>query len=61
MFVKTPNLNKTFILYTLYVLSAVDRGFEIKSGQTKTTKLCLREARSIQVRAKTDWLGIRIM
>ena len=48
--------------------SAVDRGSEPQSGQTKEYKIVIccftakhAALRSKRVRAKTGWLGIRIM
>jgi hypothetical protein len=47
--------------------SAVDRRFELRSGQTKdyTIGMCCFSAKHaalrLGVRAKTGWLGIRIM
>ena len=45
--------------------NAVDRGFDLTSGQTKDYKIgicCFSASTQHQgVRAKTGWLGIRIM
>ena len=45
--------------------SVVDRGFEPRSGQTKDYEICIccfpNKHPAIRVRAKTGWIGIRIM
>jgi hypothetical protein len=43
--------------------SAVDRGLKPRSGQTKDYKIgiCCFTAKHAALRAKTGWLGIRIM
>jgi hypothetical protein len=45
--------------------SVVDRGFEPGSGQTKDYKMCCFSAKHTALiygeRAKTGWLGVRIM
>ena len=52
-------------MVSMHVSSAVDRGFEPRSGQQKTTKLVSvaspKNAQHLGERAKTGWLGIRIM
>jgi hypothetical protein len=52
------------LMVSVLAPSAVDRGFESQSGQTKDYKIvicCLSAKQAALVRAKTNWLGIRIM
>ena len=53
------------VLISVLASSAVDRGFERRSGQTKNYKsgICCFSAKhaALGERAKSGWLGIRIM
>ena len=62
----THKKNMTFVIRTASVVlasSAVDHGFKPRSGQTKdyNIDICCFSAKHEGVRAKTDWLRIRIM
>ena len=51
-------------MVSVFVSSAVDRWFESLSGQTKDYKIgmcCFSAKHTALQRAKTGWLGIRIM
>jgi hypothetical protein len=50
-------------MVSVLALSVVDRGFEPWLGQTKDYKIgiCCFSAKHLGERAKTGWLGIRIM
>jgi len=53
------------VMISVLASSAVDHGFESRSGQTKNYKIgiCCFSAKhaALKRRAKTGWLGIRIM
>ena len=52
------------VVVSVLASSAVDRGFETRSGQTRLKLVCVASPLSTQhlgERAKTGWLGIRIM
>ena len=51
------------VMVSMLALNVVDRGFESQSGQTKDYKIgiCCFSAKHAALRAKTGWLGIRIM
>ena len=53
------------VMVSVLVSSAVDRGFEPRSGQTREYKIgiCCFSAKHTALRrkSKTGWLGIRIM
>jgi len=56
-------IGDTCIMNSVLALSAVDRGFEPRSDQTKDYKIsicCFSEKHSGE-RANTGWLGIRII
>jgi hypothetical protein len=61
------NINQTHriggVMVCVLASSAVDRGFESQSGQTKdyTIGICCVSAKHYGERAKIGWLGIRIM
>jgi hypothetical protein len=51
------------VMVSLLAISAVDRGFESRLGQTKDYKIgiCCFSAKHTTLRTKTGWFGIRIM
>ena len=57
----TPRNRIAGVMASVFASSAVDRGFEPRSGQTKYYKIgiCCFSAKHTE-RAKTGWLGIRI-
>ena len=50
-------------MVTVFSSGAVDRGFEPRLGQAKDYKsgICCFSTKHAALRAKTAWLGIRIM
>ena len=50
-------------MVSVFAPSAVDRGFEPRSDQTKDYKtgICSFSAKHAALRSKTGWLGIKIL
>ena len=49
-----------YVMVSVFALSAVDRGFELRSGQTKDAKIdiCCFSAKNLELRRKSkDWLA----